>query len=59
MLGHVANFCCDEEGATAVEYGLIAALVSMAAFGAMVATASSVSQMFNYVTSEVGIAVNP
>ena len=44
-------FVKDEEGATAIEYGLIAALVSVAAIGALTAMGSSLSTMFNTVSS--------
>lgn len=36
----------DEEGATAIEYGLIAALVSVAAIAAMIALGSALSAIF-------------
>jgi len=39
----------DESGATAIEYGLIAALVSVAAIGALTAMGGKLSAMFNYV----------
>ncbi len=35
MLRRGKHFCGDESGATAIEYGLIAALVSVAAIGAL------------------------
>ena len=44
-------FIKDEEGATAIEYGLIAALVSVAAIGALTAMGTSLSTMFNTVSS--------
>jgi pilus assembly protein Flp/PilA len=39
----------DESGATAIEYGLIAALVSVAAIGALGAMGTSLKDMFGYV----------
>ncbi len=45
------RFLNDEDGATAIEYGLIAALVSVAAIGALTAMGSSLSTMFNTVSS--------
>ena len=44
-------FVRDEDGATAIEYGLIAALVSVAAIGALTAMGNSLSTMFNTVSS--------
>jgi pilus assembly protein Flp/PilA len=39
----------DEEGATAIEYGLIAALISIAAIGAMTALGTQLSTTFTTV----------
>lgn len=39
----------DAEGATAIEYGLIAALVSIAFIIALVSMGSSLEDLFNYV----------
>ncbi len=41
----------DESGATAIEYGLIAALVSVAAIGALTAMGSSLDAMFSTVST--------
>ena len=43
----------DESGATAIEYGLIAALVSIAAIAAMGAMGNELGNMFNTVASEL------
>jgi len=59
MRKQMTNFSRDEEGATAIEYGLIAALVSLAAFGAIIGLANSINQLFNYVSSDVNNAVTP
>ena len=40
----------DESGATAIEYGLIAALVSVAAIGALTAMGGSLNTMFETVS---------
>ncbi|ALR20364.1 Flp family type IVb pilin [Sphingobium baderi] len=37
----------NEEGATAIEYGLIAALIAVAAIGAMTSLGSSLKTTFN------------
>jgi pilus assembly protein Flp/PilA len=49
----------DESGATAIEYGLIAALVSVAAIGALTAMGGSLNDMFSKVSSALSCAVNP
>ena len=41
----------DESGATAIEYGLIAALVSVAAIGALGAMGTSLNTMFTTVSN--------
>ncbi len=51
MIGKMIAFVRDEDGATAIEYGLIAALVSVAAIGALTAMGNSLSTMFNTVSS--------
>lgn len=50
-------FIADESGATAIEYGLIAALVSVAAIGALGAMGNSLASLFGAVAGELGNAV--
>ncbi len=57
MLKCFKIFCDDESGATAIEYGLIAALVSIAAIGAMTSLGSSVNTMFTTVSNSMNTAV--
>jgi pilus assembly protein Flp/PilA len=38
----------DDRGATAIEYGLIAALIAVIAIVAMTATGANLSTLFNY-----------
>ena len=47
----------DESGATAIEYGLIAALVSVAAIGALTAMGGSLNTMFTAVSTALNTAV--
>jgi pilus assembly protein Flp/PilA len=42
----------DESGATAIEYGLMAALISVAAITAMGALGNSLVNTFNYVSNQ-------
>jgi len=44
---------CEERGTTAIEYGLIAALIVIAAASAMAAMSDSVINLFNYWTNAV------
>lgn len=43
----------DESGATAIEYGLIAALVSIAAIGALTTLGTSLSGLFDLVATTI------
>ncbi len=55
----IANFIEDQSGATAIEYGLIAALVSVAAIGAMTALGDSLDNMFIEVSTQLDSATAP
>ena len=57
MFGNIINLLKDESGATAIEYGLIAALVSVAAITALTQMGSSLRTMFTTVSNELGNAV--
>lgn len=48
------GFLADEQGATAIEYGLIAALVVVTAMVGLEVFATSVTGMFNGVADKVG-----
>jgi pilus assembly protein Flp/PilA len=53
MFATLRNLINDESGATAIEYGLIAALISVAAIGAFTAVGSSLTSTFNNVSSKL------
>ncbi|HVF83451.1 MAG TPA: Flp family type IVb pilin [Sphingomicrobium sp.] len=46
----------NEEGATAIEYGLIAALIAVAAIGALGAVGTQLDNTFNGVADELANA---
>ena len=56
MLDRVRKLNRDETGATAVEYGLIIALIVLAAMGAIVGLASTTIEMWGNVASQVSKA---
>ncbi len=58
MIAKMIAFIGDEDGATAIEYGLIAALVSVAAIGALTAMGASLSSLFNTVSTALSTAVS-
>ena len=47
------RFINDENGATAIEYGLIAALISLAAIAAMSGVGTKLSTLFGNVSSNL------
>ena len=62
MLTTIRKLYADESGATAIEYGLIAALVSVAGIVALQAMGQNLSAMFNTVSGALNSAnsqVNP
>ena len=58
MFATLRRFSEDESGATAIEYGLIAALVSVAGITALQAMGDSLEEMFETVSTELDNAVN-
>ena len=47
----IAQFAKDESGATAIEYGLIAALIALAIIAGATALGSALSNKFNSIAS--------
>lgn len=52
----IARFAKDESGATAIEYGLIAALVSVAIIAALKVLASNLNSTFSQVSNNLSSA---
>jgi pilus assembly protein Flp/PilA len=59
MYSFFKEFVTDDSGATAIEYGLIAALVSVAAVTALTSVGSSLDNMFSSVSTTLNDAVAP
>jgi pilus assembly protein Flp/PilA len=53
MANFSSRFIKDKSGATAVEYGLIASLISVAAIVAFTTVGSSLSVVFGYVAGQL------
>ena len=53
MTNLFSRFVRDESGATAIEYGLIAALIAVAAIAAMTSVGSKLGTTFNNVASQL------
>ena len=56
MFKMLSQFVNDESGATAIEYGLIAALVSVVAVGALGAVGTQLNTTFTTISSALGTA---
>jgi pilus assembly protein Flp/PilA len=54
----VWRFTSDEDGATAIEYGLIAALLAVATITAFVTFGSSLTGLFGFVNDRAGTVIN-
>jgi pilus assembly protein Flp/PilA len=50
----IASFINDEEGASAVEYGLLVGLIAVAIIAAVTALGTSLSGMFNGISTTIG-----
>jgi len=53
MLRLIKNLLSDETGATAIEYGLIAALIALAAISALTNIGRNLSTTFNTVSTKL------
>lgn len=53
------RFLKDEDGVTAIEYGLIAALIAVAIILAITAVGSNLSTIFNHIAGELKIKSAP
>jgi pilus assembly protein Flp/PilA len=49
----IARFLSNEDGATAIEYGLIAALIAVVVIGAVTAVGTGLSTTFTNVSTSV------
>ncbi|WP_418122714.1 Flp family type IVb pilin [Variovorax sp. 375MFSha3.1] len=60
MLSSIARFLRDEEGATAIEYGIIAGLISVAIVGVLAGEdglGARLAKVFTDITSELKTTV--
>ena len=56
MMNSVMRFVREEEGATALEYGLLAALIAASIVTATTALGTRVSDTFDSITSDMAVA---
>ncbi len=55
MIQHISDFVRSTRGATAIEYGLIAALIAVAAIAAMQGLGTSLNKTFNNVSASMKV----
>jgi pilus assembly protein Flp/PilA len=53
MTKHIKSFLADESGATAIEYGLIAALIAVVIIGAVGLVGTNLSTTFSTVSGNI------
>ncbi len=58
MIGLITKFLRDERGATAIEYGLIAALISVVIIAALQLTGNSLKNVFNNIGGTLNSTTN-
>lgn len=56
MLKKIQNFLRDEEGASAVEYGLIVGLIAVVIVGILMTTGGSLSTIFTTISNNLTTA---
>ena len=57
MTNFIKNFWNDEEGATAIEYGLIAGLIAVGIIAGATLLGSSLDKLFTDIATKLGITV--
>ena len=58
MISILRQICCDEAGATAVEYGLIVALIVIAMISALSGVANESNSMWDNISSKYADAAD-
>ena len=57
MITNIKKFIADDSGVTAIEYGLIAALVAVAAVSAFTALGGKLTSVFDGVSNKMTVPV--
>ena len=53
IIKSIQAFARDEEGVTAIEYGLIAALIAVVIIGAVTTVGGNLSDVFDYIATKL------
>lgn len=59
LFSYIQAYCVREDGATALEYGLLAALIAVVIIGAVTSLGQSTSTTFETVATSLDAANNP
>ncbi|MET1114726.1 MAG: Flp family type IVb pilin [Comamonas sp.] len=59
MTNLIQRFWNDEEGATAIEYGLIAGLIAVAIMGTVTTLGTTLSGVFSEIAAKLGYVAPP
>jgi len=54
MVQFIKNFWQEEEGVTAIEYGLIAALIAVVIIGALTLVGTNLNAVFQFIATKLG-----
>jgi len=54
MVQFIKNFWQEEEGVTAIEYGLIAALIAVVIIGALTVVGTNLNAVFQFIADKLG-----
>lgn len=55
IMNFIKNFIAEEDGVTAIEYGLIAALIAVAIVGAVQGLGGNLSKLFTNISTSLGV----
>jgi pilus assembly protein Flp/PilA len=53
LVQYIKNFAREEDGVTAIEYGLIAALIAVVIIGAVTAVGTNLSAVFTFISTNL------
>lgn len=59
LMNSMKSFWQDEEGVTAIEYGLIAALIAVVIIGAVTAVGGGLDGIFQYIADQLSVPAAP
>jgi pilus assembly protein Flp/PilA len=55
LIKFISNFARDDDGVTAIEYGLIAALIAVVIIGAVTSVGTNLDAVFDYIATKLTV----